>query len=281
MQRLLFIFVLLCCSACNFFAPAPAQQTLQADHALAVTSLAFAQATATARADVLMLTLENASTAVRNVDNLGTRIAATMIATGSSSDSSLITPPAVTAQPNVNFLQPTSISSQLLVTPMVTFSGSASGNSTLAPTIPPTPNLQPNVGFDPNTPRLQDLATSTNVGTDDCPLDIRQSFSQTIDGVYVSARATNLPDTATIISHWNYNGTTMMTYDWSPGFAIADACIWFYLPTSDVDFAAGAWTVELLLDGVLQGSPISFTVMGDDVNASAGFNEPPTPIPSG
>ena len=67
---------------------------------VAQTQIAAVRATATVNADRLMVTLENAQTAVGNVDLQSTRIAATLIAQGMPFvDASEITPVIPTAAP--------------------------------------------------------------------------------------------------------------------------------------------------------------------------------------
>ncbi len=84
-------------SACNFFSQPADLQTENLQNEVAQTQIAAVRATATVNADRLMITLENAQTAVGNADLQSTRIVATLMAQGTLFvDASGITPVAPT-----------------------------------------------------------------------------------------------------------------------------------------------------------------------------------------
>jgi hypothetical protein len=103
---------------------------------------------------------------------------------------------------------------------------------------------------------------SEAVGSDDCPTSTTSVFPTNAEGVYISAVANNLSQSNVVVSHWLREGVEVANYDWSPGFEIEQGCIWFYMPASEVDFSAGNWSVQLDLDGVPVGQPVTFTVTG-------------------
>src|SRR5689334_16151050 len=116
-------------SACNFFTQPADLQTENLQNEQAETQIAAVRATATVNADQLLITLENAQTAVGNIDLQSTRIASTLIASGMAFvNASDITPVLEATQPaeggNPNVPQ---IANPLLTpnAPQVSGSGSA------------------------------------------------------------------------------------------------------------------------------------------------------------
>ena len=131
--------------------------------------------------------------------------------------------------------------------------GRARGRTeTAGPTAGPTLDL--------SIPRLYNITMSSAVGADDCPTNPSNSFTTATTEIYVTARAANLGPGSTIVSRWLLEGAEVVNYDWSPSFEIADACIWFYITPSAVEFTPGSWSVELLLDGAPAADPVGFTI---------------------
>lgn len=240
--------------ACNFFPGDPAQQTLAAENAILGTSIVAVRETATVEFDRMAITLEYAQTAIRTIDQQSTRIAATLLAAGTPFvDTSGITSMPPTPAPFVNGSGANVIAPERSATPVVNAEGSARGSIEIAgPTVEPT--------FDLSIPRLYDITMSTAVGPDDCPTNPSNSFTTSTGEIYVTARAANLGPTNMVVSRWLLEGAEVVNYDWSPGFEIADACIWFYITPSAVEFTPGSWSVELLLDGAPAAEPVTFTI---------------------
>lgn len=263
-----FIVLALVLSGCNFFAPEPAQRTLEAAHAARGTEIINLRQTATAAADRLLITVEWAQTAVRSVDQQSTRIAATLMANGTPFiDARAITPAFSTPEPFMPV--PPQSGDAVIVAPVIIGEGSAQGNAPLL-TLPPTPELVTNTS-DPNAPQLVDIVTASGVDTDDCPVGVTNQFSTDAQGVYVSAVARNLSPANVVRSRWFRDGVEVIFYDWSPGFNITEGCIWFYMPASDVAFSAGSWSVQLELDGQAIGSPVAFVVQSPAGDSAEGM----------
>jgi hypothetical protein len=252
-------------SACNFFTQ-PADLQTENQNEQAETQIAAVRATATVNADRLLITLENAQTAVGNIDLQSTRIASTLIASGMAFvNASDITPvleatqPAQAGNPNVPV-----IANPLLTpnAPVVTGSGSAQGDSQLFPatatTNAPAPT-QP--ATNPNAP-LSQITLTREVGADDCPVGSTTSFSSGDSEIYVTAVANTLA-TNTITASFALNGQEVQSYSWSPGFDIQGNCIWFLMPASEVTFTPGSWTVSFDVDGTPVGAPIPFSISSD------------------
>jgi hypothetical protein len=253
--------VLALLSGCNFFAPEPAQQTLAAQHGLLGTEAAQGAETATAATDRLAATVEFAQTAVRQVEAQSTRIVATMFALGTPFvDARAITPPApAEVQAAIDFT-PAPV---LVATPVISGAGSALGNVPLQQ--PPALTAITPEESEPEAPasgpRLSDLAMSTAVGANDCPTTTATTFPNTVSGLYVTAVANDISPNTTLVSRWRRDGVEVIFYEWTPGFAIAQGCIWFYMPAADVDFGPGNWSVELSINGAAAGT-VAFTVTG-------------------
>ncbi len=252
-------------SACNFFTQPADLQTENLQNEQAETQIAAVRATATINADRMLITLENAQTAVGNIDLQSTRIASTLIAAGMSFiDDSGITPVAPTDAPQTGNNNIPQISNPLLTpnAPNVSGSGSAQGDSQLNPAtdVPNNVNVvQP--PSDPNSP-LSQITLTTQVGTDDCPVGSVTSFSTGDSEIYVTAVA-NTQSTSTLTAAFAFNGQEVKSYSWTPGFAIQGECIWFHMPSSDVTFTPGSWTVTLDIDGTPVSAPIPFSISGD------------------
>jgi hypothetical protein len=246
-------------AACNFFAPPAAEQTLAADHAARGTALAFVRETATVSTNRMNGTVEAAQTAVRNADQQATRIASTLIAGGMGVvDTSRITPAApeeAAALPG-----PGSAAAPIIG------SGSAQGNVPLRPTDAPTPVLVANATAapaNPNAPALTGLTLTDGVGVDDCAVRTLAAFTSSAEGVYVVATAQRITPANVLTARFARESIEAVVYTWSPSFAIESACVWFYMPASEVDFSPGGWSVTLELDGVPAGTPLPFTVTDD------------------
>lgn len=247
-------------AACNFFTQPADLQTENLQNELAQTQIAAVRATATMNADQILITLESAQTAVAAVNLQSTRIASTLIAGGMSFvDASLITPEAPVAEaPTQN---PNSLPQ--IANPLLT-PGAAQGDSQLSPATQPAEGVQPtSAPGNSGSTGLSNITVTDQVGSDDCPIGSQSSFSSTTAEIYVTAVGNGIASTATLDSIWRMNGTDIQTYTWSPGFAVNGACIWFRLPSSEVEFTPGNWSVELLVDGVSAGSPTPFTITSD------------------
>jgi hypothetical protein len=271
-QRWLIICLLVALSGCNFFTPPDnAVQLVQTENETYTTQIAAVQATATYASDRLMLTMEFAQTAVRNVDAQSTRIASTLIVRGTMVvDSSNITPIAPTQRAATEGQvapTPTGVSGQV-VAPIVVGEGSARGSIDLpepTPVLTALPQITPNVNNSNDTgssPSLSNVTLSGAVGGDDCPVSPSSQFSAQDESIYVTAVGNNLTPNNLITSRWMFNGTQVATYDWSPPGNVNGACIWFYITQEGVEFTPGNWGVELTIDGNAAGGA-SFTIVGE------------------
>jgi hypothetical protein len=257
---ILLIVLVALASACNFFTQPADLQTENLEIEIAGTEIAAVRQTATANADRLAITLEYAQTAVGNVDQQSTRIAATLVAGGMAIvDASAITAVAPTeAFENSGGLVNSPVP-EISATPFVSGEGSARGSITIQE--PPSPT--PLATADSSRPRLASITLTEQVGADDCPIGSATSFSANAQDIYAAAVAYNLTPAHVVSSRWLLDGTEAAFYEWSPDFNIQEACIWFHLPASAVTFTPGNWSVELAIDGVSVGTPIAFTIASD------------------
>lgn len=239
--------------ACNFFAPAPPDQSqIDARQTLVVTMEQLRQA-ATREHDRLLVTQEAIQTAVREVELANTRTAVTMIALGMPLvDAAQITPAAPDSLPAAagNDAQP------VIVTPGGSAQTSPNANSTdqAVPT-PAAPS-------DPNTPYLTNVATTEQVGTDDCAVSLSSSFASTTPGVYAVATAFNLTTQNVITYRWLRDGVEIWVDTWSPAGTTNGQCIWYYVTPAEIEFVPGNWSVEILIDGSAVAPSVTFTITG-------------------
>lgn len=252
-------------SACNFFTQPVDLQTENLENEQAGTVIAAVRATATVNADHMAVTLSSVQTAVGAVDQQSTQIVATLVAQGTLIvDPSGITPVIPTLAPQSDSSTPVSQIANPLLTPgapQVSNQGSAQGDSALVPNTQPTAapqGAQPTAN--PNGPSLTNIALTEKVGSNDCPINATTSFSTSATDIYVTAVANNVGTSNTLSADFSVNGQSMKTYSWSPKFTIKGACIWFHMPSSDVTFTPGNWTVALAIDGTPLGAPIPFTI---------------------
>ena len=273
-QRFLLItlaLAVLAAAGCNMFAPPAANQTLSAERDTAVTMVAQARASATPGMDRLAVTSEAAITSVARSAAQSTRIAATLFALGTPFvDIRFITPEA----PTQAAVQPgnSGSSGPPAVLPTVIGQGSAQGNATLqAPPAPTQPGAEVTADpSNPNTPALVNAVITDRVGSDDCAVGSVADFSPSALGVYVVATAQNIPSGSQFTARFLRDGVEQVFYTWSPGFNIASGCIWFYMPTSDVDFSADNWSAQIEMNGAVAVQPIAFTVGGGDAMTEGG-----------
>ncbi len=254
-------------SACNFFSQPVDLQTEGLQNEQAGTQIALVRASATVNADRMEVTLNSVQTAVGEVNLQSTRIAATLIAQGTPFiDGNLITPVVPTeavqqqsaGSPIPQIANPLlTPGSQANTVPQVSGQGSAQGDSPLLPGTPTTPDQPP---ADTGSAALSSIQLAAQVGGDDCPINPTTSFTDADTDIYVTANA-NIAANATLTASFALNGQEVKTYTWSPGFAVNGACIWFHMPSSEVAFTPGSWTVQLTVDGAAVGAPIAFTIV--------------------
>ena len=256
-------------SACNFFSQPVDLQTENLQNEQAATQIAAVRATATVNADHMIVTLSSVQTAVGAVDQQSTRIVATLIAQGTLIiDASGITPVIPTSAPQADNGSPIPQISNPLLTPgapEVSGQGSAQGDVALAPTAPPAAQVeQPTAN--PNGPSLTQITLTQQVGKDDCPVNAATSFSADATDIYVTAVANNVGTSDTLTANFSLAGQSVKTYSWSPKFTIHGACVWFHMPSSEVAFTPGSWTVAIAINGAPVGVPIPFSIGGSAPN---------------
>lgn len=251
-------------SACNFFTQPGDFQTESLQNEIAQTQISAVRATATVNADRLMVTLENAQTAVGNVDLQSTRIAATLIAAGMTFvDASNITPVVPTDGAPGNSGTNPQIANPLITpgVPQVSSQGSAQGDSPLVQATPTPEAFQQ--AANPNAPSLSNISLTTTVGDDDCAVNPTTQFTTGATDIYAVATAHNIQPDTELVATFLREGQVIQTYPWTPGFAIDGACIWFHLPSDEVTFTPGNWSAALTVNGAAAGAPIAFTIDGE------------------
>ncbi len=110
-------------------------------------------------------------------------------------------------------------------------------------------------------PRLANIVMATGVRADDCAADVNPRFTVASSEIYVVAEAYDIPAGATISSIWQSRGAQVASLSFQPEYAINGNCIWFFIDQTDAAFVAGAWSVEISLDGQPLSSPIAFQIV--------------------
>ena len=105
------------------------------------------------------------------------------------------------------------------------------------------------------------MILASGVDAEDCALDINPLFTPESAAIYIVARAFNIPAGANLSSIWQRQGTEVAQLSFQTEFAINNNCIWFFIDQSDTPFLAGAWSVEIRLDGEALMSPLPFRVV--------------------
>jgi hypothetical protein len=271
--------------ACNFFAQPSDIQAENLQSEIARTQIAAIRATATTHADRLAVTAEYAMRAMGDADLQGTRIAATLIALGTP----FVEVPFIPGMAMVQPILPTPAAVEPLFTaevlaqapplsgagiptsdlpvianPLITPGVGARGGVTLgAPTPTPLAGVPAsNATPDPNAPTVTDIVVAARVGANDCAINPSTSFSLGVADLYVVGTARNITPGTRLTSRWTRDGAEVAFYEWTPNFAINGACIWFHAPGAQVPLAAGSWAVQMTVNGVPIGTPVTFTITG-------------------
>ncbi len=110
-------------------------------------------------------------------------------------------------------------------------------------------------------PRLSNIVMASGVREDDCAADVNPRFTLASSEIYVVAEAHDIPAGATISSSWQSRGEEVASFSFQPDYAINGNCIWFYIDQTDTAFVAGAWSVEIAVDGQSIAPPIAFQIV--------------------
>lgn len=238
----LFAILVLLLAACSN--SSESELTLVAQNVAMSTSIADARITASVEADRMQITLEYAQTEVERAHDEGTALSSTLVARGTPAAAfSNLTP-----QPGaLNAPSPAAAQAPSSDNPLATPDTSTGNTSEITAT--------------PDVPRLTNIVLSSGVGDNDCALDTQTQFSTSAEKIYVVATASNIPKTSTLTSHWLRGSDEVAKFDFQPKSDIGQACIWFYIDQTDVQFTAGEWSVSLDIAGTPVGSPVPFTIV--------------------
>jgi hypothetical protein len=241
----LFFFVLLVCSACN---GNTAENAIATQHSVASTSLFVAEATTTVQAARLETTLDYVSTRVSFAATQSQFLKATLVQAGTPLEfleayqrsvfTGSIVLPTATARPQAT-------------------AGSLQQMTQIALTIPTVTPFAPTPTG--TAPRLENIVMATGVGDDDCALGTVLQFTADVPAIYVVATAYNIAPGTQLASRWRI-GASEKVFDFTPDFAIAGECIWFFVDQTDFTFVPGTWSVSLEIDGTPAAPAIQFTI---------------------
>ena len=217
--------------------------TLVAQNATLRTEIAILRETATVAADRRQIPLEQVGTELSQVQGQNQQLQSTLIARGFDP----------TTIANITPLPQT----PSLATPLPSPTGVP--GTPLPPTTLETPTVPA-----ATIPSLANIVTASGVGDNDCALSTRSEFSPNDTAIYVVATASNIAPGMTLRSRWLRAGTEVAAFDFTPDFAIDNACVWFFIDQSDTPFTPGEWTVSLEINGSPAGNPATFMIMENE-----------------
>jgi len=222
--------------------------TLVAQNVDLQTQIAAVYETATVDADQLQITLEYMNTQVAQSQEQNNDLRATLVARGTESGA-ITNPDPQSFTPSADNPDPQPTASAAEGTPMP---GQTSGGQSAA---------TPTAAEESAQPSLTNIVMSTDVGPDDCAQGVTTTFSTSTEQIYVVATANNITPGTTLVSRWFREGESVVTYDFTPDFAIDGNCIWFFIDQADTEFIPGTWSVQLEVDGAEAGAPATFTII--------------------
>lgn len=215
------------------------------------TEIAQVRETATVDADRLQITLEYVGTLVSQTDQQGGQLRATLISRGTEPSalegvsSDLITPlPTIDAGGGEQGV--------VISTPVQ----DAGANNVPGPDVTPFGVTEEAVSA---APALTNIVMARGVNNNDCAQSVVTDFTINDTEIYVVATAMNIEPGMTITARYQIGGNEI-THNFTPDFSINGNCIWFYTDQTETEFTPGNWNVQLDIDGVPAGSPITFSI---------------------
>jgi len=273
--RLFWLSLVFIMSACTGFS---AEQTAIANRDAVGTQVNLLALTNTVESARLQTTVDYAVTRVSVVATQSQLLKATLVGRG-------------TPLVDLNNMQGTAMSQYLAVTPSPT-SDMALGNNmddmsddtqsldadTIQPTAPVltlnAPRTPTPFGFNNSTNNtnsdipdvapvsgvgIQNILLGDDVGADDCVYAPQRSFLTNSPAIYVSMIVNNAPARTTFSTAWFAPGGQQVEFSFSPDFEIDGSCIWFFIDSTDIEFAVGDWRTEIRVNGTTAGS-VGFTM---------------------
>ena len=212
--------------------------TLVAQKISLETQIAAVRSTATVDAERLQITVEYMGTLVGRAEAQQSQLQATLVARGSD-------PSGIGAD------------ASQFNTPFPTPDNGAINNNPAATQVPLAATLEPTLI--PDVPTLQDIVMSPGVGNDDCASNPTDTFTIGTPEIYVVATGINITAGTNVAARFAIAGQEIR-HDFTPDFDINGNCIWFFIDENDLPFVAGAWSVQLELNGTSASGLIPFTI---------------------
>ena len=237
------------------------RRTSESRYSSLETRRAILYTTATVAIERQLVTVEYANTQLARAKKQQDE----MVSTLGSREIEIVLPQAATMPPTPTegptiapiFGEPTlPPATQAAVAPQVTPFAPAS------PTSPPViVTTQQETSVESTPLSLRDITMATAVDNNDCALNITNSFNTATEEIYIVARAINIQAGTVITSRWMRNELELTVFNFTPGFAIENACIWFFADQTDFDFTPGNYSVTLEVNGIQASQPTPFTIV--------------------
>lgn len=147
-----------------------------------------------------------------------------------------------------------------VITPTVAVVQGAAANSVTSPNISSTQEfliVQGNLQF-----VLTGLSTTVSVN-DGCVINPRTSFGTSESRIYATVQAYNILAQTLMQVEWFKEDELVYSDSWRVDNNYDQICIWFYIPSSDVNFTQGRWSAQFMANGTTVQQPMTFTFTED------------------
>lgn len=104
--------------------------------------------------------------------------------------------------------------------------------------------------------------TSTQIrDSDGCVIQPQIQFSVDVPRIYATVHVFNIQSGVRMGAEWSYEGTVVLTENWTVPQSSADLCMWFDITPQTVSFQPGSWSVKLFADGFQLEEAMTFSMV--------------------
>lgn len=233
-EILLWGVILVCLGACQAFGGSDDQSTLEAQNLMYNTQAVVIQTDSLMARTQVAQTIEAGQTQVAEVDNVNDQLLVTLRA-GTTPTQAIIQGAAANPVTSANI----SSTQEFLI-------------------------VQGNLQF-----VLTGLSTSVN-SNDGCITNPRANFGTSESRIYATIVAYNILAQTLMQVEWFKDDQVVYSDSWRVDNNYDQICIWFYMPSSDVAFTEGRWSVQFMANGEPIQQPMTFTFTNDDMDMMDG-----------
>lgn len=155
-----------------------------------------------------------------------------------------------------------SVNQQLLATARALIPPTPARAVGSAPEVADMPMGEMNFGNVVTTEFLNTGVTSSIRNSDGCANSLQNQFTQSVERIYVTTRATQIRAGTVMTVEWTYEGQVVFRDDWTVSRDAVDFCLWYFITPDDVAFSPGRWSVQLFADGRAVPPAVDFVITG-------------------